>query len=331
MQFACTRHDRSGDPPLGKQLVPVVLVTGGSGMLGRALTTALNARPDISDVLAPTHGELDLLNSDATVRWFATHRPSVVLHLAGHVRGLAANMGDQLQGLMVNARIALNVLEASARYPPERLVVAGSTAAYGHPYRSIPIQEDDLLAGDVHPGEYGYAWGQRTLIAGTEILRCEHGVTTSVALLSNLFGPGDRFHGTAAHAVPALIARCTAAVDSGDDEIAVWGHPTTTRDFLYIDDAARAMVALLDAPEPPPLVNVASGEERAMSDVVVSITRASGFTGRVRWDDSMPVGIPRRAVDTSRLDSLVADAPIGFDEGIQRTVAWYRANRDTTR
>ncbi|MDA2954013.1 MAG: hypothetical protein O2976_05310, partial [Actinomycetota bacterium] len=84
-------------------------------------------------------------------------------------------------------------------------------------------------------------------------------------------------------------------------------------------------------PEPPPLVNVASGEERAMSDVVVSITRTSGFTGRVRWDDSMPVGIPRRAVDTARLDSLVADAPIGFDEGIQRTVAWYGSNRDTTR
>jgi len=183
----------------------------------------------------------------------------------------------------------------------------------------------------VHSGEYGYAWGQRTLIAGMQILRHEHGVSTSVALLSNLFGPGDRFHGTAAHAVPALIARSTAAVDNDDDEIAVWGHPTTTRDFLYIDDAARAMVALLDAPEPPALVNVASGEERAMSDVVVSITRASGFTGRVRWDDSMPVGIPRRAVDTSRLDSLVADAPIGFDEGIQRTVAWYRANRHTTR
>ena len=308
-----------------------ILVTGASGLLGLAVTGALGHHLSRPVVLAPTHGELDLLNADATVRWFATHRPSAVLHLAGHVRGLAANMGDQSQGLMVNARIALNVLEASATYPPERLVVAGSTAAYGHPYRSIPIQEDDLFAGDVHPGEYGYAWGQRTLIAGTQILRREHGVNTSVALLSNLFGPGDRFHGTAAHAVPALIARCTAAVGNGDDEIAVWGHPTTTRDFLYIDDAARAMVALLDAPEPPPLVNVASGEERAMSDVVASITRASGFTGRVRWDDSMPVGIPRRAVDTSRLDSLVADAPIGFDEGIQRTVAWYRANRDNTR
>jgi len=331
MQFVCIRHDRCGDAPTGEQLVAAVLVTGGSGMLGLALTTALNARPDTPDVLAPTHGELDLLNADATMRWFATHRPSAVLHLAGHVRGLAANMGDQLQGLMVNARIALNVLEASTSYPPERLVVAGSTAAYGHPYRTIPIQEDDLFTGDVHPGEYGYAWGQRTLIAGTEILRREHGVTTSVALLSNLFGPGDRFHGTAAHAVPALIARCSFAVDNGDDEIAVWGQPSTTRDFLYVDAAARAMVALLDSPEPPSLVNVASGEERTMGDVVESITRASGFTGRVTWDDSMPVGIPRRAVDTSRLDSLVTDAPTGFDEGIQRTVAWYRANRHNTR
>ena len=299
-------------------------------MLGRAVCEELARRHGESTYTAPSHAALDLLDHNAVLDWFTAHRPAAVIHLAGHVRGLAANMGAQIEGLTANARMALNVIEACDLVPPDRLVVAGSTAAYGFPYARLPLDENDLFTGDVHPGEYGYAWGQRTLIAGAMALAQERGIDVTVALLTNLFGPGDRFHGDAAHSVPALIARCVRAADDGAAEIVVWGSPGTTRDFMFAGDAAVAIVAILDAERAPMLMNVASGEERTMADVVQTIANASGFNGRITWDDTKPVGIPRRAVDISRLRQLAVPPPTGFDDGVAQTVQWYRENRHHT-
>ena len=296
-------------------------------MLGRTVCSLLTSH----EVRAPARGDLDLLDAQAVRQWFAIHRPRVVIHLAGYVRGLAANIGDQVAGLNQNARMALNIVEACAAYPPARLVVAGSTAAYGYPYPHLPLREDDLLTGDVHAGEYGYAWGQRTLIAGTTALRRECGVDATVAVLTNLFGPDDRFHGDAAHSVPALIARFVAAADTSTKDVHAWGSPDTTRDFMFAADAASAIVALVDTSGAPLLVNVASGEEHTMGHVVQTIATASGFDGTIIWNDSMPVGIPRRSVDISRLSALVAMDLVSFEEGVRQTVAWYRANRQRAR
>ncbi len=158
-----------------------VLITGGTGLLGLAVVANFRATHDHAVVLAPTRQDLDLFDGDAVREWFRTNTPSTVVHAAGHVRGLAANMGDQLTGLLANARMSLNLLGASAAYPPNRLVVASSNAAYAYPFAELPLHEDALLYGDVHPGEYGYAWGHRTLIAGTTILKRHHGIQTSVA------------------------------------------------------------------------------------------------------------------------------------------------------
>jgi len=304
-----------------------VVVTGGSGMLGRAVLALLHRGGSADVLLAPTHEELDLTDTRAVIDWFGAHQPRAVLHLAGHVRGLAANMDDQISGLLANAHMAMNLAEACASTRPARVVVAGSTAAYGFPYRALPLREEDLMEGDVHPGEYGYAWGQRTLIAAATILRRDLGIETSSAVLTNMFGPGDRFDGNAAHVIPALIARFVAAVDEGAGEVVVWGRPGTTRDFLFADDAAAAMVALLDSSDPPELLNVASGVERMMGEVADAIAQVAGFSGEIRWDSSQPVGIPRRSVDVTRLQVLDLPPPIGFDEGVRRTVEWYRERR----
>jgi GDP-L-fucose synthase len=304
----------------------VVLVTGASGMLGGAVVRRLRAEPNPPYVPStPERGELDLLDPAAVHAWFRECRPRAVLHLAGHVRGLAENMGHQVAGLAVNGRITLNVLQACAEFAPERMVIAASNAAYGFPYTRLPLTEDDLFVGDVHPGEYGYAWGNRTLVAAAETLRLDRRADVRIALLTNMFGPGDRFDEGAAHVIPALIARFSHAVDSGGEEVTVWGKPDTTRDFIYVDDAAHAMLCLLEADDPPMLVNVASGIERRMANVVASIAAATGFTGAVLWDSNRPVGIPRRSVDISRLRTVLADrTEVGFSEGIRRTVAWYR-------
>ena len=128
--------------------------------------------------------------------------------------------------------------------------------------------------------------------------------------------------------VPALIARFTAATDDGADGVAVWGNPDTTRDLMYSDDAAAAVVAVLDADQAPGLVNVASGTERTIGEIAATIAAATGYTGSISWDDAMPVGVPRRAVDVSRLRALMPEPEeIGFEEGIRRTAAWYRSNR----
>jgi GDP-L-fucose synthase len=309
----------------------VVLVTGASGMLGGAVVKRLQAEPNSSDVLAtPTRSDLNLLDAVAVHAWFREHRPRTVVHLAGHVRGLADNMGNQVTGLAFNGQITLNVLRACAEFAPERLAIAASNAAYGFPYARLPLREDDLLVGDVHPGEYGYAWANRMLVAAAEALSRDGGSDVRTALLTNMFGPGDRFEGTAAHVIPALIARFSDAVDAQAEEVVVWGQPDTTRDFIYVDDAARALLGLLKAEDPPVLVNVASGTERHMTDVVASIAAATGFTGSVRWDSDRPVGIPRRSVDISRLRSVMGDhGEVGFEEGIQRTIAWYREHQGT--
>lgn len=305
-----------------------LLVTGGGGLLGSAVVEHLGACGRSDAVLAPRRADLDLLDDPATLDWFREHRPARVIHLAGHVRGLAGNMGHQLDGLVLNSRMGLNLISACAAFPPERLVIGGSTSAYAFPFARLPLMEDGLLAGDVHPGEHGYASAHRLLIAGADALRRDAGVDARVAVLTNLFGPRDRFKGTAAHVVPALIARFTAAADAGDDEVAVWGNPGTTRDFMYSEDAAAAVVAALDAEDAPRLVNVASGAERTMGEVAATIAAATGYAGSITWDDSMPVGVPRRAVDVSRLHALMpATEEIGFDEGIRRTVAWYRDKR----
>ena len=305
-----------------------LLVTGGSGLLGSAVVEHLNTRGRSGAVLAPRRAELDLLDGPATLDWFREHRPGRVIHLAGHVRGLAGNMGHQLDGLVLNSRMGLNVISACAAFPPERLVIGGSTSAYAFPFARLPLMEDDLLAGDVHPGEHGYASAHRLLIAGADALRRDAGVDARVAVLTNLFGPRDRFEGTAAHVVPALIARFTAAADAGDDEVAVWGNPGTTRDLMYSEDAAAAVVAVLDADDAPGLLNVASGTERTMGEIAATIATATGYEGSITWDDSMPVGGPRRAVDVFRLRALMpAPEEIGFDEGVRRTMAWYRDNR----
>lgn len=305
----------------------VVLVTGACGMLGTAVMGRVAPRPEGVRVLAPTRQELDLLEAQQVMEWFSEHRPQAVLHLAGHVRGLAQNMNHQVDGLVLNARITLNLVEAAAAFPPQRMVLAGSNAAYAHPYPQLPLKEDDLLCGDVHPGEYGYAWANRIAVAAAESLRRDAGVSVVVALLTNLFGPGDRFDAQSGHVIPALVARFCDAADQGDPEVVVWGRPDTTRDFLYVDDAADSMLAILGATDSPALVNVASGTERTMGSVATAIATATGFTGRIAWDDSMPVGIPRRAVDVSRLRHIHRADTVGFDEGLRRTVAWYRDRR----
>jgi GDP-L-fucose synthase len=304
----------------------ILMVTGASGMLGRAVMHALGADGGGGAVQAPGRAELDLLDAEAVRRWLGAHRPGTVVHLAGHVRGLAENMGHQTDGLVLNARMGLNVLAACAEFPPERLVVAGSTAAYGFPYAHLPLREDDLLAGDVHPGEHGYASAHRLLIAGAAALARDHGIDVRVGILTNMFGPGDRFAGDAAHAVPALIARFVAATANGDGEVVVWGSPLTTRDFLYVDDAAEAVVAMVRAPDCPAMLNVASGQERTMGDVVQVIAAATGFDGTVTWDANRPVGIPRRSVDISRLQALDLPPAIGFEGGVRRTVDSYHAS-----
>lgn len=303
----------------------VVLVTGASGMVGRAALPMVAAEFPAAHILTPSRADLDLLDASAVAAWFESNRPALVLHLAGHVRGLGANLNRQIDGLVLNGQMALNIIAAAGKSPPRHMVLAASSAAYAHPYHRFPVTEDDLLRGDVHAGEFGYAWGNRLLVAGAEAFRRDTGRTAAVALLTNIFGPGDRFDETA-HVIPALIARFCRAADENVDQVTVWGNPETTRDFLYAPDAGSHLVALLRGG--PETVNIASGHERKIGDVASHIAAVAGFAGDILWDDEKPVGVTRRVMDVSRLRAVSGCPPTDFHEAIRKTIDWFRSTRN---
>lgn len=301
-----------------------VLVTGATGMLGRVLVEGLRSLAG-DRLLAPPRGELDLGDPAAVVDYWHRHRPRTVFHLAGYVRGILGNMQAGTLPLLENARIQANLLLAALEDPPDSIVVAGTVAAYAYPFVRLPLREDDFWIGQPHSAEGFYAAGKRVAIPYLEGL-AQLGCGTRFAVLTNLYGPYDRFGEQGAHVVPSLVGRFVEARRSGANSVVVWGKPETTRDFLHSADAARFLVDLAVTAARDrgyAAVNVASGVETTMGELVETIDRAAGFGGPVRWDADAPIGIPRRSLDVTRLQSISDHRPLPLAEGISATVRWF--------
>lgn len=302
-----------------------MLVTGADGLLGKRLLAELRHRyPDVQ-LLAPHRAELDLANDVAVRSYWEAADPDAVFHLAAFVLGLGGNLAAGSTAFTVNASINHNVLLACLESPPKFTFVAGTVASYKYPYARLPLVEEDAFLDEPHEGEYYYGLAKRAMWPYLQAVGRAGGGATTMALLTNMYGPGDNFDDSSGHVVPSLVKRFVEATRAGQHEVMVWGKPDTTRDFLYVDDAVEGLLAALAAKVE--VCNISSGRETTMGELVETITRVTGFEGRVFWDSSKPVGIPRRSVDNSRL--LGCHPQMRFhtlEEGVRSAVDWFGAN-----
>ena len=305
-----------------------ILVTGGSGMLGSALCARLSEL-GFQSLIAPTRAELDLFDFGSVDTFLANHRPKTVFHLAGFVRGIAGNLEAGVQALRANARLQFSLLDSALIYEPEVIVVAGTVAAYAYPYVHLPLKERDFWSGSPHGAEGFYAAGKRVAIPFLEAFS-QLGIGARLAILTNLFGSRDHFGEHGAHVVPSLVARFVDASRAGSLEVPVWGSPSVTRDFLWAEDAVRYLIDIAaDGARSRGYVaiNVASGNETTMGELVAMIADAAAFRGKVRWEANAPIGVPRRAMDVERLRSISRHVPSDLPHAIEMTVRSYLADR----
>jgi GDP-L-fucose synthase len=307
-----------------------IVVTGGSGFLGRHVVAGLH-RTGCEHVSVPRSADYDLTRERDVQRLLADHRPEVVLHLAALVGGIGANRLNPGSFLYANLIMGVQLIEASRRAGVEKFVQVGTICSYPK-YTPVPFKEADLWNGYPEETNAPYGLAKKMLIAQLQAYRQQYGFNGINVLPVNLYGPHDNFDLETSHVIPALIRKCVEAKERKDGHLPVWGTGTPTREFLYVEDAARAIVRAAEVLETSDPVNVGSGHEIRIGDLVRLVARKVGFAGEVRFDATKPDGQPRRCLDVARARALMGwEAKVGLEEGLDRTVAWYLQAREAAR
>jgi GDP-L-fucose synthase len=300
-----------------------VVVTGGAGFLGRPVVRLLK---DLgADTRVVRSGDHDLRDPRASRA--AVDGAAVVIHLAANVGGIGFNRANPAPQLRENVLIDLNVVEAARAAGAAKLVMAGSVCAYPK-HTPVPFREEEVWNGypEETNGPYGIAKRVGQELAA--VYRRQYGLDAVVPLLANLYGPGDHFGEERSHVIPALIRRFVEAGERGDRMVEVWGTGRASREFLYVEDAARAMLLAAERLDTADPVNVGTGSETTIRELAETIRELTGFEGEISWDASKPDGQPERRLDVTRARELIGfEAEVGFEQGLRQTVEWYRAWR----
>lgn len=297
-----------------------ILITGASGVIGRALVEDLSANG--YEVVALSSADGDLRSEAVAEDLICGAAPWAVVHLAARVRGLGGNIGTQGRAFLDNVRVNTNVVEAARKADVKKFVAMGTTAVYSDQV-SLPMREDDIWIGPPHHSEAGYAHAKRAMIAQLQAYRSEYGMDYAVALSTNLYGPHDRFDVQHGHVLPSLVAKFHEAAANGTD-VTVWGTGTPTRDFVYAADAARAMRLIME--EYSGVINLATGMSVTIREAVDYLVKIADIQGSVIWDDTKPDGQHARAYDVRRISDLGWRPRIDLFEGLERTYCWYAEN-----
>ncbi len=298
-----------------------ILVTGGGGFLGSHLVERLVADGEV--VFVPRRADYDLTRQDAAERLFAEAEPELVFHLAAEVGGIGANQANPGRYWYANLMMGANVLEQSRLYGVSKLVVAGTVCAYPK-HATVPFREEELWSGYPEETNAPYGVAKKSILVGAQSYREQYGLNAIFLLPANLYGPRDNFDLDSSHVIPALIRKMVEA----EGEVVLWGDGSPTREFLYVDDCADALLRAADLYDGPDPVNLGTGVETSIRELAETIAELTAFTGGIRWDTSMPNGQPRRSLDPSKAEQLFgfrAETPLR--EGLERTIAWYRASR----
>jgi len=299
--------------------VSKVLVTGGGGFVGSHLVERLEA--DGHEVVTARRRDYDLTSMEAAARLFDDARPELVFHLAAEVGGIGANRSNPGRYWYANLVMGAHVLEQSRIHEVGKLVVAGTVCAYPK-HTPVPFREDALWDGYPEETNAPYGVAKKAVLVGGQAYRQQYGLNTIYLLPANLYGPRDNFALESSHVIPALIRKMIES----PGEVVLWGDGTPTREFLFVDDCVEGLALAAERYDGADPVNLGTGVETSIRQLAETIAEVTGFEGEIVWDTSMPNGQPRRQLDASRAEELFGfRARTPLREGIERTVAWYRA------
>jgi GDP-L-fucose synthase len=277
-------------------------------------------------VLAPRRADYDLTREAEVAACIRDVRPQTIVHLAAVVGGIGANQEHPGGFFYQNLIMGAELMEKARLAGVDKFVAVGTICAYPK-FTPVPFREEHLWDGYPEETNAPYGLAKKMLLVQAQAYRREYGFNAIYLLPVNLYGPGDNFDPRTSHVIPALIRKCVEAVERGDDEIEVWGSGRATREFLYVRDCAMGIVAALDRFDGPDPVNLGSGMEISIADLIELIAELTGFHGRLRFDTSKPDGQPRRRLDTSRaLERFGWRAETNFRSGLRATIDWYLAN-----
>ena len=304
-----------------------VLVTGGSGFLGSVVCRKLAER-GVGELIAPRSRDYDLTQPEAAAKLFADARPTLVIHLAAKVGGIGANQAHPAELYLDNLLMGTYVIEEARAAGTDKTVLVGTICSYPK-IVPMPFKEESLWDGYPEETNAPYGIAKKAHLVHAQANRDQYGQRSIYLLPTNLFGPGDKFHPSVSHVIPALIKKCVEAKETGATHLDVWGTGAATREFLFVDDAAEGILLAAELYDSPDPVNLGSGEELAIKDLAEMIARLVGFAGELRWDPSKPDGQPRRKVDTTRAEKAFGfTASTGVEDGLRATIDWYLANRE---
>ncbi|MFI8593161.1 GDP-L-fucose synthase family protein [Microbacterium sp. NPDC078428] len=300
----------------------VFYVAGHRGLVGSAIWRRLEAA-GFSRLIGRTSSQLDLKDRDAVFEFFAAERPRYVVLAAAKVGGILANSTFPVDFLSDNMRIQVNVLDAARSVDVERVLFLGSSCIYPK-FAEQPIREDSLLTGHLEPTNDAYAIAKIAGILHVQAVRRQYGLPWISAMPTNLYGPNDNFSPQGSHVLPALIRRYDEAARSGAPVVTNWGTGTPRREFLHADDMADACLHLLEHYDGPEQVNVGTGSDVTIAEIASVVASVVGFDGATEWDTSKPDGTPQKLLDVSKLTEAGWRSSISLEEGLRRTVEWYR-------
>ena len=318
-----------------------IFVAGAKGMAGSAIFRALqnSGYGDINKggcLLAPNKEELDLLNYDLVEKWFTKNNPDVVILAAARVGGIYANKTKPADFLLENLKIQTNVIELSWKFKVKRLLFLGSSCIYPK-FANQPIREEELLKSSLEPTNESYAIAKIAGIKLCEALRNQHDFDAICLMPTNLYGPGDNYHPTNSHVLPALIRRFHEAAKNSEPSVTCWGSGSPLREFLHVDDLGAASIFALEQWDPSevnapstkhgtPLIhlNVGTGLDLTIKELAEKIAQATEFKGEIIWDKSKPYGTPKKQLNVERINSLGWKAKISLEDGVKSTVKLFK-------
>jgi len=301
-----------------------ILVTGGAGFLGSFIVEKLRGKGvSEKNIKIPRSQETDLRLWENCVK--SVKDIDIVIHLAAKVGGIGYNQKHPAELFFDNAIMGIQMMEAARREGTEKFVAVGTVCAYPK-FTPVPFKEENLWGGYPEETNAPYGLAKKALLVQSQSYRQQYGFNSIYLLPANLYGPRDNFDYENSHVLPALVRKCVEAIRNNDTEIEVWGTGEASREFLYVEDAAKAILLATEKYDKPDPVNIGTGSEIRIRDLVNLVAELTGFQGRIRWDTTRPDGQPRRCLNTSKAKEMFGfEAKTSIRDGLARTIEWYRS------